>query len=172
MCRDQHSVQLYVRNEPRPPHQDTGTQRYRFEVKEWDGWCSCLFCSGYQAAATRILLWSSSYTKERAERDMNWQQTNGWRQAKLLLGSCNLKRLKQTINLPRNKFKFLASIYIGHCRFKIQLYNIGLVSTAMCRYCDMEPETQEQLLLDRVAICRCKNKALGSLCPRRDASTL
>ncbi|XP_039958501.1 uncharacterized protein LOC120773580 [Bactrocera tryoni] len=101
-------------------------------------------------------------------REIHWQHLSGLRHAKLLMKSYNLKRFKCIINLPRNKIRLLIAFYTGHCKLKKHLFNMGLASCANCRFCDLEPETPEHLLMDCTAICRRRTKALGSMFLNRD----
>ena len=50
----------------------------------------------------------------------------------------------------------------------LHIFNMGLVSSANCRFCDMEPETPEHLLVDCTAVCRRGIKALRFMLPNRD----
>ncbi len=106
--------------------------------------------------------------EERAGRERHWQQILGMYHARLLMGGYDLKRFKVVITLPRNKFRLLVAFYIGHCRLKKHLFNMGLASFANCRFCVMEPETPEHLLMNCTAVCRRRIKALGSMFPNRD----
>ena len=85
--------------------------------------------------------------EERVGRERHWQQLQGMRHARLLMGGYDHSRFKNVINLPRNKIRLLVAFYTGHCWLKKHLFNMGLVSCANCRFCDMEPETPEQLLM-------------------------
>nr|AMS38365.1 hypothetical protein [Bactrocera tryoni] len=106
--------------------------------------------------------------EEGVGRERYWQQLQGMRHAKLLMGGYNLSRFKYVINLPRDKLKLLVAFYTGHCKLNKHLYNMGLSSCANCRFCDREPETPEHLLIDCTAVCRRRIKALGSMFPNRD----
>ena len=79
-----------------------------------------------------------------------------------------LKEFQTVINLPRNKFRLLVAFYTGHCRLNKHLFNMGLVSSANCRFCDMESETPEHLVVVCTAVCRCRVKTLGSMFLNRD----
>lgn len=46
-------------------------------------------------------------------------------------------------------------------------YNMNIVSSTILRFCGMEPETLEHLLLDCKAICRPRNRALGLIYPSK-----
>ncbi|XP_069966728.1 uncharacterized protein [Bactrocera oleae] len=106
--------------------------------------------------------------EERADREIHWQQLQGMHHARLLMGGYDLKRFNAIINLPRNKFRLLVAFYTGHCRLKKHLFNMGIASSANCRFCDIEPETPEHLLMNCTAVCRRRIKALGSMFPHRD----
>ncbi|XP_049304030.1 uncharacterized protein LOC125776332 [Bactrocera dorsalis] len=106
--------------------------------------------------------------EEREGREGHWQRAHGMRHAKLLIGGYNLKRFKSIINLPRIKLRLLVAFYTGHCKLKRHMYNLGLAACSNCRFCDREPETPEHLLIDCIAVCRRRSKALGTTFPDRD----
>ena len=84
------------------------------------------------------------------------------------MGGYDPRKCKNVINLPRNKFRLLVVFYIGHCRLKKHLYQMGSASCANYRFCDMEPETLEHLPIDCTAVCRRRIRALGFMFPNRD----
>lgn len=96
-----------------------------------------------------------------------WQQTTGMPHVKLLLGGYNLARFRAMIILPGTSSGSGALHW--HCRLKKHLSNVSVDSCGTCRFCYMDPETPEHLILNCTAICRHRLKTLGSIYVHRDS---
>jgi len=74
--------------------------------------------------------------EEQHMRQLCWNDTQGLRQAKSLLGSYNLQRFKQLIVMGKNRLRILTGLLTGHCRLRSHLCkgrNLGTYSSYLYR---------------------------------------
>ena len=95
------------------------------------------------------------------ETNKYWVNLPKLRQSKLFLKQHNKHRQSFCRNLSKQNLHVVTRLLTGHNTMNGHLHKIGLHNDGLCRYCNLDSETSEHILMDCPALASKRHSYLG-----------